>query len=192
MIITRPLSQREAEQTDQFCRKQNCPTETSHLTVLMIPLTDISGCNFMGQLVTHTTMAAELVTIFESIRKTEYPIERMKPLSVYYGDDDMSMADNNSSCFNGRLVKGTERWSYHAFGQAVDLNPLTNPWMYAGQVYPPAGRAFMDRSQVHPAILREDSPVVRIFKAHGWEWGGDWQEQGPDYHHFQKPPRAKN
>lgn len=187
MIIARLLSQHEKEQTEQFCRKQDCPTETAQLIVLNIPITDLSGCTFMGQLVTHTMIASELMTIFEAICKTGYPIERMKPLSLYNGDDDMSMADNNSSCFNGRKVRGTDRWSYHAFGRAVDLNPLTNPWSCDGQIYPPAGKAYLDRGSAHPAVLQGDSPVVKIFKSFGWEWGGDWQEQGPDYHHFQKP-----
>jgi hypothetical protein len=100
------------------------------------------------------------------------------------------MAANNTSAFNFRNVAGTEVLSKHAFGLAIDINPRLNPMIIDGTYYPPAGEAWADRSQAKPGMILRPGPVVDLFDAHHWDWGGDWSPT-KDYHHFAKSgPRS--
>src|SRR3954447_13807214 len=102
-----------------------------------------------------------------------WPITRMELIDVYEGDDP-SMAADNTSAFNCRPVAGTSRWSEHAFGRAIDLNPVENPYVAGSHVSPPAGQAFVDRAEARPGVVRAGDVVVRAFAAVGWGWGGDF------------------
>ena len=98
------------------------------------------------------------------------------------------MAANNTSAFNCRLAVGTAHFSEHAFGRAVDLNPLQNPYVKGDEVLPPAGRAHLDRLARTPGLVREGGPAVRAFAAAGWSWGGRWRSL-KDYQHFSRSGR---
>jgi poly-gamma-glutamate synthesis protein (capsule biosynthesis protein) len=111
----------------------------------------------------------------------------MRPVEEYAGDDDRSMAANNTSGFSCRTVAGTLRWSDHAYGAAIYVNPVQNPDLTTGRVRPPSGLRFaaVDRSpraRVAPGVIRADDVVVRAFEGIGWQWGGDWSP--PDHQHF--------
>jgi hypothetical protein len=93
------------------------------------------------------------------------------------------MAADNTSAFNCRFVPGTRRWSAHAYGRAIDVNPVENPYLAAGRVQPPAGRAYLDRTRVRPGMAVRGGVLVRAFAAAGWPWGGRWRGT-PDYQHF--------
>jgi poly-gamma-glutamate synthesis protein (capsule biosynthesis protein) len=97
------------------------------------------------------------------------------------------MAADNTSAFNCRTVADQERWSAHAYGAAVDINPVENPYVVDGSVRPPSGRRFaaLDRSpgaKAPPGVIVADDVVVEAFREIGWEWGGTWTS--PDYQHF--------
>jgi hypothetical protein len=96
----------------------------------------------------------------------------------------VSMAANNTSAFNFRNVAGTRTLSQHAFGLAIDLNPLQNPMLVGSEVHPLAGAAYVDRGRLRPGMITP--AVVDLFALRGWQWGGDW-ERPRDYHHFYKP-----
>ena len=109
-------------------------------------------------------------------------------VDAYGGDDDRSMAADNTSGYNCRRVAGTDRWSDHAFGAAIDINPVQNPYVQPSGVAPPAGRRFatLDRragADVPAGVIHADDVVVRAFARIGWEWGGDWTS-AKDYQHF--------
>jgi len=59
----------------------------------------------------------------------------------------------------------------HAYGLAVDINPIENPWVRADKVSPAAGRAYLDRSLSAPGVIRAGDVVVRAFASIGWKWG---------------------
>jgi hypothetical protein len=110
----------------------------------------------------------------------------MRLIDDYQGDDDRSMADNNTSGFNCRPVAGKPIvFSKHSYGRAIDVNPLTNPMLASGAVYPPAGAEYVDRQRKVPGILRKDDKAVREFTRRGWTWGGTWPSM-KDYQHFEK------
>jgi len=155
-------------------------------------LVDIEHWSFddrphQGQLVVHQDLAAEVGAIFDEILAVRFPIARMIPVAHYGWSDDASMADNNSSAFNYRLVTDNSKMSWHAYGRAIDINPRLNPYVQ-GEIILPPGASY---DPTVPGTLAGDGlaaarKVVAAFEARGWEWGGRWTEK-KDWHHFQKP-----
>jgi hypothetical protein len=126
--------------------------------------------------------------VFDRLYDAGWPIRRMRLVDDYQGDDDRSMAADNTSGYNCRRVAGTTAWSDHAYGAAIDINPLQNPYVTASSTSPPAGWRFVaiDRSARAPrhlGVIRTGDVVVRAFARIGWEWGGDWSAS-KDYQHF--------
>jgi hypothetical protein len=107
----------------------------------------------------------------------------MSPVENYGSNDDRSMAADNTSAFNCRGVPGSGSWSEHAYGRAIDINPLENPEVRNGNVAPPGGRRFLDRTRLRSGMILDRGPVVRAFASIGWSWGGDWHSL-KDYQHF--------
>ena len=103
----------------------------------------------------------------------------------YNGDDELSMQDNNSSCFNYRIVENIDRLSWHAFGLAVDINPLYNPYVANGKIYPKEASSYVDRDKSFVGKIDHDDLAYKIFTKYGWKWGGDF-EYVKDYQHFYK------
>ncbi|WP_447924966.1 M15 family metallopeptidase [Georgenia muralis] len=108
----------------------------------------------------------------------------MSPVEAYGGDDDASMAANNTSAFNCRAVTDGSAWSEHdAYGRAIDVNPLVNPYVADAYVAPPGSAANLDRDGPGTGMIRDGDPTVQAFAAHGWTWGGTWASP-KDYQHF--------
>ena len=137
-----------------------------------------------GQLIIHQDHASDMVQVFSRLFDAQFPIERMQLVDVFQGDDDLSMAANNTSAFNCREIAARPgTWSNHAFGEAIDINPLVNPLVSGNGVFPPGGAAFTDRSvQVQGGIYPGDV-VTQAFAEIGWGWGGDWVNS-KDWQHF--------
>jgi len=153
------------------------------LAVVTVPYYSFQGERKTGVLVVHKELATETVEIFTEIHTLRFPIEKIEPLSSYGWDDIRSMADNNTSAFNYRLIIATNRLSNHSYGRAIDINTRLNPYYgYDGKTYP-EGAAY-DPSL--PGTFAKDGPVVNVFKKYGWNWGGEWTGV-KDYQHFEKP-----
>lgn len=153
---------------------------------------DFEGMPAEGELICNQAIAQDLVEIFRELYRAEYQIEKIRLIDEYAGDDDQSMADNNTSCFNYRVVAGSSSLSKHAYGLAVDINPLYNPYItynkdHSINVAPAAGEEYADRSNAFPYKIDENDLCCRLFKEHGFTWGGDWNSC-KDYQHFQKTP----
>ena len=151
---------------------------------------DFDGKLAEGELICHNSIAEDLVEIFYDLYVSEYQIEKVTLIENYNGDDTASMADNNTSCFNYRVVDGTKSLSKHALGLAVDINPLYNPYIRydkkGGQtVSPVEGEAYADRTVSFPYKIDPDDLCYRLFTEHGFTWGGNWNSS-KDYQHFQK------
>lgn len=143
-----------------------------------------------GELICHNFIAEDLLEIFYDLYVSEYQIEKVTLIENYNGDDTASMADNNTSCFDYRVVDGTKSLSKHALGLAVDINPLYNPYIRydkkGGQtVSPVEGEAYADRTVSFPYKIDPDDLCYRLFTEHGFTWGGNWNSS-KDYQHFQK------
>lgn len=166
-----------------------CPPIES-LVRLVVAHHDFQGGVARGVLEVSKDVAEELGEVFGEVFSLGFPIEKMRPIDLYDGADEASMRDNNSSAFNCRFKTGKQELSVHAFGRALDLNPVQNPYETAsGLVLPPNAAAFARRGGHrvdHPGALHSDSGVVRAFEAKGWHWGGRWTEP-VDWQHFEKP-----
>jgi poly-gamma-glutamate synthesis protein (capsule biosynthesis protein) len=134
-----------------------------------------------GELVVHADAVEALEGAFARLFEQRFPIRSMRLVDDYGGDDDRSMAADNTSGFNCRPVAGSSRWSQHAYGRAVDINPIENPYVHRGTIDPPAAAAFADRADVRPGMLVAGSPAVAAFTEVGWTWGGTWGS--PDHQH---------
>lgn len=134
-----------------------------------------------GQLIVQRELEKDVLAIFEEIALSRFPIAKMVPVVAYDWSDDASMADNNSSGFNYRLALGKPKLSYHAYGRAIDINPVQNPYVKADLVLPPDAVYNPDAR----GTLVADGPVVAAFEKRGWTWGGRWDALS-DWHHLEK------
>ena len=165
-----------------------CPAFES-LRLLELEHWDFDGARRRGELVVHERIAEEAVDIFEQLFAARFPLQSMRCIELYDGDDERSMAANNCSAFNFRRIAGTDVPSHHGLGMAIDLNPIQNPWLRPAGATPAAGQAFLDRSHVRPGMIVEGGPALSAFRSRGWDWGGLWPD-APDYHHFSKLKRG--
>lgn len=166
--------------------RQGCPTPISDLVYLRLSHHGYDGAVHDGELVVHKELAQDVLSIFKALFDLRFPVEKMKVIDDYQGDDDASMADNNTSGFNCRFVAAKPGvFSKHSEGRAIDINPRTNPMIVKDAVFPPAGSAFIDRNKNAPGLLRTRDRVVREFTRRGWVWGGAWTSMR-DYQHFEK------
>ena len=181
-----PVPAAVAERMRQSSWRPGCPVAIADLAHLRLSHWGRDGAVHEGELIVHREIAAEVLGIFKALFEQRFPVEKMRLIEAYQGDDDRSMADNNTSGFNCRPVLGKPLvFSKHSHGRAIDINPLWNPMVTGGTVLPPGGAAFAGRDKPRPGLLRKGDQAVRAFTSRGWTWGGDWVEM-KDYQHFQK------
>jgi hypothetical protein len=164
----------------RFSYRAGCPVGPAALRTVAVSHWGFDGKPRVGRVVVAKAVAPGLVSVFRTLWRAKFPIRRLQPVSAYRGSDDASMAADNTSAFNCRFVGGTSRWSMHAFGEAIDVNPVENPYIRGSTVSPPAGRAYLDRSRERPGMAVVDGVLVRTFAAAGWKWGASFG----DYQHF--------
>lgn len=163
--------------------RAGCPVGPADLRLVQVTHLGFDGRPHQGELVVHRAHTAAVVTVFRRLYDARFPVQRLQTVEQYGSDDDRSMAANNTSAFNCRPVTGGTGWSEHAYGAALDINPVQNPYVRGTTVEPEAGRAFLDRSRVRPGMAVAGDVVVRAFAAAGWGWGGDFRTF-KDYQHF--------
>ena len=160
------------------------------LRYLQVLHRDFDGNAMVGELVCNKLIANDLLEIFKALYQAAYPIEKMRLIELYDGDDEASMRDNNTSCFNQRFITAGSGISKHSFGVAIDINPRYNPYLKiraAGKtVVKPAGSTdYLQRDAQFPYKIAKGDLCYRLFRQHGFRWGGDWIS-GKDYQHFEK------
>ncbi len=160
--------------------RTGCPVPPAGLRTIRVSYWDFRGRPQEGAIVVARRRAADVVSVFRTLWDAGFPIRRLRPVSAFGGSDDASMAADNTSGFNCRFVGGTSRWSLHAYGEAIDVNPVENPYVQGARVSPPAGRAFRDRTRVRKGMAVEGGVLVRAFASVGWKWGASFG----DYQHF--------
>lgn len=164
--------------------RPGCPVAVTDLRLVTLTHWGFDGRVRSGELVVHARYAEAVVSAFERLFAARFAIEQVRLVDEFDGDDDRSMAANNTSAFNCRKATGSDRWSEHAFGRAIDINPVQNPYvMRSGAVLPPNGAAHARRDPSTPGLVTAGGPVVAAFRAIGWGWGGTWSA-GKDYQHF--------
>jgi hypothetical protein len=164
--------------------RPGCPVAPAQLRRVRVTHWGFDGRVHRGALVVNEQAVDAIVRVFRRLYAARFPIRRMRPIDAYGGSDRRSLAADNTSAFNCRraIAAGPPRWSAHAYGLAIDVNPVENPYLLGGRVLPPAGRSYLDRTRVRPGMAVAGGVLVRAFAAAGWRWGGRWST--PDYQHF--------
>jgi len=181
-----PLDRELQEKMRATTWHAGCPVPREALRLLSLSYWDFSGIPRQGQLIVNEAVAEDVVFVFRRLYEHGFLIESMRPVEEYGGDDERSMEANNTSSFNCRDVTGSPgRFSNHSWGRAIDINPLTNPFVLHGKPLPPQGARYLDRTKASPGSILENSFTVKLFRSRGWTWGGEWKS--PDLQHFEKP-----
>jgi hypothetical protein len=164
-----------------------CPVGPARLRRLKVTFVGFDGRAHTGELVVAAAVTGDVSDVFRRLYAVRFPIRRMRPVSVYGASDDRSAAADNTSAFNCRyaVASGPKRWSAHAYGEAIDVNDVENPYRLGARVIPPAGRSFLDRSRVRPGMAFRGGALVDAFASVGWLWGGRWTGT-PDWQHFSR------
>lgn len=188
-FVAQPITNDILKRIEGKSYKKGCPVSLSDLRYLKLLHFDAEGNIKTGEMICHKNISSDLIEIFTTLFKAEYPIEKMILIDEYDADDDKSMADNNSSCFNFRTVAGSKKVSRHALGMAVDINPRYNPEV-KGQgknlrIRPSNGKKYSDRQLKFNYKIDRNDLCYREFIKHGFTWGGNWRSS-KDYQHFEK------
>jgi hypothetical protein len=164
--------------------RAGCPVGPDQLRALHLSYWGFDGQRHTGTLIVNAAVVDAVRTVFGRLYAEEFPIRRMQPVDVFGGSDPASMAADNTSGFNCRnaVASGPPHWSAHAYGEAIDVNTVENPYVEGGDVQPTAGAAFVDRSVHRAGMAFTGGELVDAFAAVGWQWGGRWSD--PDYQHF--------
>jgi hypothetical protein len=163
--------------------RRGCPVALRDLRLLTLSHWGFDGRLRTGRLVAHRAVARDLVAVFRDLHAARFPIRRMVPVDAYGGSDFRSIEADNTSAFNCRYVDGTTRWSNHAYGTAIDVNPIENPYVAGGRTSHAASRPYVSRTPRRPGMAYEGGALVRAFDRIGWGWGGRWTSV-KDYQHF--------
>lgn len=175
---------------DSCSMRQNGSVSWNDLRYLQVLHRDADGNAIIGELVCNVLISKDLMEIFKALFEADYPIEKMRLIDHYGCNDEASMLDNNTSCFNQRPITAGGRISKHSYGLAIDINPKYNPYYKVktsgtAVVKPEASTDYLDRSSAFPYKIVKGDLCYRLFKQHGFQWGGDWLS-GKDYQHFEK------
>lgn len=169
--------------------REGCPVPLDELRRLTLWHWRPDGTPAQGVLVVAEVAVEPLSRAFATLWELSFPIQRIDPIEVFAGDDDASMAANNTSAFNCRDTLGAPgSWSRHSYGTAVDINPLWNPWVRGDKVAPESGRRWAERRRRDPGMFHAGEPAVRAFLDVGWGWGGAWRSP-VDPQHFSSDGR---
>jgi D-alanyl-D-alanine carboxypeptidase-like protein len=162
-----------------------CPVGPAELRRVRLSFVGFDGRRHLGALVVSARVVPQVTVVFRTLYRARFPIRSMRPVDAYRGDDDRSAAADNTSGFNCRsaVATGPKSWSMHAYGEAIDVNDLENPYILGSRVIPPAGKAYVDRTKLRPGMAVERGVLVRAFASVGWGWGGRFAGT-PDYQHF--------
>jgi D-alanyl-D-alanine carboxypeptidase len=163
---------------------RGCPVSLRDLRALTVSYWDFGGARRTGRLIVNRSAVSALREVFRRLYVARFPIRRMVPVDAYGGSDFASIEADNTSAFNCRRATGSTSWSEHAYGRAIDVNPIENPYVDGGRVAHAASRTYVRRSPYRQGMAIEGGAVVEAFRAVGWGWGGSWGGTVQDFQHF--------
>jgi hypothetical protein len=181
-VVSGPLTSKDVP----FSWHPGCPVAPGQLRRIRLSYAGFNGRAHTGEIIVNATVVRPVIKVFRMLYRARFPIRRMEPVDVFHGSDRRSMAADNTSGFNCRYADapGPPQWSMHAYGLAIDVNTVQNPYLEPGlAAQPPAGAAYADRSDIRRGMAYPGGTLVSAFGSIGWGWGGDWAGS-PDYQHF--------
>ena len=189
-FFSQELTDSVFEKINGISYKDNDNIGREDLCYLRVLHVDLEGQTRIGEMIVNKKIAGDVLEILEELYANAYPIEKMVLIDAYGADDNKSMADNNSSAFNYRVIAGTDKLSNHSLGMAIDINPKYNPYVRTGKdgeiiIEPEGSEPYTDRQADFPYKIEEGDLCYRLFTEHGFSWGGNWKNS-KDYQHFEK------
>jgi hypothetical protein len=169
-----------------YSYRAGCPVAPDQLRRLTLGYVGFDQAPHVGTMIVNAAVTQDVIKVFATLYAERFPIHLMEPVDAFKGSDPASMAADNTSGFNCRtaVAPGPPQWSVHAYGEAIDVNTVENPYLEGGMVQPAAGGAYVDRAVVRPGMAVPGGPLNLAFASVGWFWGGRWAT--PDYQHFSK------
>jgi hypothetical protein len=164
---------------------RGCPVGPAQLRRLAFDFWGFDGQVHTGTIVVNQAVLSAVIKVFATLYSDRFPLEEAVPESQYGGDDNAAAAADDTSGFNCRhaVAPGPPQWSVHAYGEAIDVNDVQNPYMDGSTVIPPSGATYENRRDVRPGMAVPGGVLVDAFASVGWQWGGRWASS-PDYQHF--------
>lgn len=185
-----PLPEAIAINLRRFAWHPGCPVDINNLLYIRLSYWGFDHQSHHGVLIMNKIVSSEVVAIFQALYQQHFPIARMQPISDFHGDDVAAMVANDTSGFDCRLMTQESDYSAHAYGTAVDINPLLNPYISGSVILPLQARKYVMRKPAYPGMIANQSAIYQFFHQKGWRWGGDWVEL-KDYQHFEKDFRQE-
>lgn len=184
-----PISEEVKNRINGLSYKEDCTVPYEDLRYISILYLNFEGKTETGEIICNKAIAEDMVEIFYELYLAAYPIEKIRLVDEYGADDTLSITENNTSCFNYRVVEGSTKLSKHALGLAIDINPFYNPYVtYPNggiRISPIGSEFYADRNNDFPYKLDKNDLCYQLFIEHGFTWGGAWKSL-KDYQHFQK------
>jgi hypothetical protein len=162
---------------------EGCPVHLDELAYVQLSFWGFDDRSHTGELLVHGEVVDDLVTVFGRLYEARFPIEEMRVITAEELDLPPTGDGNVTTGFVCRSTVQGQRWSDHAYGLAVDINPFHNPYVRGDAVVPELASAYLDRDDHRPGMIQPDDEVVRAFADIGWGWGGDWTT-AKDWMHF--------
>jgi hypothetical protein len=167
-----------------------CPVGLSQLRLLTVRHWGFDNRIHRGQLIVNGDAARPLAGVFRRLFALRFPIRDMRLTNAYGPGASGPAGADESSAFDCRFAvpspcpgaSGTGHWSQHAYGLAIDLNPVENPYTGCGRTRDRASVSYLDRSRLRRGMVTP--AVVQAFASIGWGWGGSWSGSDKDYMHF--------
>lgn len=185
-FYSKPIPKNKIKNIKLYSWHNGCPVNIDQLCYLSILHYGFDQKIHHGELIVHKDIADETLNIFLELLKERYPVEKIRLISEYKGNDLLSMKDNNSSAFNCRMQTGSNKdFSVHSYGLAIDINPLMNPYVKNNYIMPPEGIEYSNRKNNTKGMIKVGDHCYETFTRRGWEWGGNWKNI-KDYQHFEK------
>lgn len=164
--------------------RPECPVTVDELRYVTVRFVGFDDLVHTGELIVHADVAEDVVGVFAALHAARFPLEEVRVIAAEELDAPPTGDGNVTSAFVCRPTVGGTRWSEHAYGRAIDLNPFHNPYVRGDLVIPELAGSYVDRSDVRPGMIVPGDVVTEAFAAIGWGWGGDWTGRATDPMHF--------
>jgi hypothetical protein len=163
-----------------------CPVAVDDLVYITVSHWGFDEEYHTGEIIVNAAVGEDVVSVFRELHAAQFPIEQMRVITKEEIDAHPTGDWNDTTSFVCRPAVGSNRWSWHAFGLAIDINPFHNPYLKGDLVLPELASAYLDRADVRPGMIGPEDIVVEAFRSVGWSWGGDWNSL-KDWMHFSEP-----
>ena len=161
------------------------PVKLSELVLIRVKYINFEDEEKTGEIIVNRKLAKDIEAIFSELYEARFPIEKIRLIDEYGNSDELSMEDNNTYAFSVRPKTGKKSFSKHAYGFAVDINPVQNPYIKNNITEPKKSKDYLDRKNVRKGMIVKGDVCYNAFKKRGWTWGGEWKSL-KDYQHFEK------